>query len=88
MTMTHKTLRILVTHEEDMLVAQCLEHDICVQASDMETLQRRFEATIEAECDGGDLDAIPPAPEELRQKWDEAEAMESGLDNTEMRLAA
>ena len=30
--MEHKLIRILISKEEDMFVAQCLEHDIAVQA--------------------------------------------------------
>ena len=71
-----------------MYVAQCLEHDIAVQAADMATLQRRFEATVEAEAAMGDLDEIPPAPEEFHQKWDSAFTLESHVENAEMRLAA
>ena len=71
-----------------LFVAQCLEHDISVQAPDIETLQRRFEATIAAEAGTGNLEAIPPAPEGIQAKWNTAVAMVSNLDNAEMRLAA
>ena len=81
-------LRILVSREEDMLVAQCLEHDIAVQAPDIETLQRRFDATIEMEANAGTIDAIPPAPAHFHVLWDSAAAMTEHFHNAEMRLAA
>ncbi len=79
-------LRILVSREEDMFVAQCLEHDISVQAPDIETLQRRFEATLAAEA--GVIASIPPAPEHFHALWSEAGEMVAQFDNSEMRLAA
>ena len=86
--MTDRIVRVLLWKEEDVFLAQCLEHDICVQAPDIETLQRRFEATIAAEGGRGDLESIPPAPEDFQDKWASAEAVESDVENTEMRLAA
>lgn len=83
--MATQHLRILVTKEDDMFVAQCLEHDIAVQAPNMETLQRRFEATVLLE---GDLSQIEPAPEEFQRLWDEALELQSRFHNAEMRLAA
>ncbi len=71
-----------------MFVAQCLEHDIAVQAKDMDTLRTRFEATLMCEISDGNLDSIPPAPEEFFDIWDAAEKMEGDFDNAEMRLAA
>lgn len=68
-----------------MFVAQCLEHDIAVQAPNMETLQRRFEATVLLE---GDLSRIDAAPEPFHKLWDEALELQSRVQNAEMRLAA
>jgi hypothetical protein len=86
--MNHEHLRILVSHEEEMLVAQCLEHDICVQAADLETLQKRFAATLLIENQSGDLASIPPAPADFEQKWAQAEELESCMPNAEVRMAA
>ena len=86
--MENRIVRVLVWGEEDVFVAQCLEHDISVQAPDIETLQRRFEATVAAEGGMGDLESIPPAPEVFQAKWDAAIEMVSSVNNAEMRLAA
>jgi len=83
--MATQHLRVLVSKHEDMFVAQCLEHDIAVQAPDLTTLQRRFEATVEAE---GDLDCIEPAPQMFHDIWNAAQELESRIQNAEMRLAA
>lgn len=80
------TLRIVVFKEEDMFVAQCLEHDVAVQAPDMSTLQRRFEATLVHE--GAGLEQLPPAPDRFHKMWDEGLDLESKVGNAEMRLAA
>lgn len=71
-----------------MFVAQCLEHDVAVQAADIDILQRRFEETFAHEVSLGDLEAIGPAPEEFHAKWNEAKELESSVQNAEMRLAA
>jgi hypothetical protein len=82
----HKSLRVVVFREEDLYVAQCLEHDICVQADSLPKLQKRFEATLRLE--GDDLDLIDPAPPRFHDLWASAEALESEDAQTEMRLAA
>ena len=79
-------LRIVIFKQEDMYVAQCLEHDIMVQGPDMDTVKERFEATLELE--GDDLDSIPAAPEAFQKMWDAGLTLESKVDNAEMRLAA
>jgi hypothetical protein len=84
--LAHKSLRVVVFREEDVYVAQCLEHDICVQADSLPKLQKRFEATLRLE--GDDLDSIDPAPLRFHDLWVSAEALESEDVHTEMRLAA
>lgn len=81
-------LRILVSKDGDMFVAQCLEHDIAVQAEDIATLEKRLIATIEAECGMGTVCNIPAAPEEFHAMWDSARELQSTVDNAEVRLAA
>lgn len=88
--MAGKYVRVLVMASEGVFVAQGLEHDICVQAPDLDTLQRRFERACRAEAaihDNG-LDDIAPAPPEFHEKWDAARALGGAPENTEMRLAA
>lgn len=78
-----KTLRIVVFHEDGMLIAQCLEHDICTQGPDIETLKSRMDCLIQAElAEGQD---IRPAPDRFHQMWDEPPTNGAG-DN--YRLAA
>ena len=63
------TLRIIAFSEFDQWVAQCLEHDVCVQAPDLDTLRDRMEAafyaedTAQREAGKDGLSAIPAAPE-------------------------
>ena len=62
-------IRVVVFKEGDNWIAQCLEHDICVQAADLDTLRDRVDVAINAEhehCVSSGKDgfsAIPPAPE-------------------------
>ena len=42
-------IRVIAFQECDQWVAQCLEHDICAQAPDLDTLYARVEATLLAE---------------------------------------
>ena len=73
-----KELRIVVFKDGDVFVAQCLEHDICAQANDVNTLRHRMDAAIEAERDfartaGKPIsDIIAPAPQHFFDMWDKA----------------
>jgi len=60
------TLRIVTFMEGDIWVAQCLEHDVCVQASDLDTLRSRMEVAIQAEP----LADLPEAPAHFFGLWD------------------
>lgn len=88
--MSSETLRVLVMFTEGAFVAQCLEHDISVQAEDLDTLQSRFEDAVhlEAQSHGGKLDDIEPAPPEFFDKWEDARELGGAPENAEMRLAA
>ena len=70
---TSEMLRIVVTKEDDMLVAQCLEYDICTQAADIDTLKDRMGCLIQIERESGQ--AIDPAPERFHKMWDTATSM-------------
>jgi hypothetical protein len=67
-------ISIVVFREKDQFIAQGLEHDICVQASNMPNLRKRFERVALSSflaCEQEGLDfamSFPPAPREL---WDE-----------------
>ena len=61
-------LRILVVKSGKFFVAQCLEHDICTQASDIVQLQERMNALIEVELSSGQH--IDQAPERFHKMWE------------------
>jgi hypothetical protein len=70
------SIRVIAFQECDQWVAQCLEHDICAQAPDLDTLYARFEATLLAEdaalkeVGKSGIDALPRAPEHFFRLWD------------------
>lgn len=70
------SVRVIAFQECDQWVAQCLEHDICAQAADLDTLFARVEATLAAEYSalreaGKDgLNALPAAPEHFFRMWE------------------
>ena len=70
--------RVVVFHDGDTFVAQCLEHDICAQAPDLKSLRHRMDAAIEAEREfaraaGKSLaDTVGPAPRHYLAMWDKA----------------
>ena len=86
--MAHDMLRVLISNEGGVFVAQCLEHDVCVQGPDLATAQRRFEETLACEMADGHFDTIEPAPQEIQALWDDARTLGGSPENTEMRLAA
>lgn len=79
-------VRVLIFKQEDMYVAQCLEHDIAVQADDITTLQKRFETAMF--CESDELANIEPAPQSFFDSWDAAYTLGGDIPGTEMRLAA
>ena len=87
-------LRILVIRDGGMLVAQCLEHDICTQAEDIDQLQERMEKLIDLERaesvtrTGQDFGDIEPAPEEFHNMWDRAKMFVDNDSPFSMALAA
>jgi hypothetical protein len=56
-------IRIIAFREGDQWVAQCLEHDVCVQANDLKTLHARMDVALIVE----DIGELPPAPERFFQ---------------------
>jgi len=84
--MNSEFLRVLVIHVEDAFIAQCLEHDISVQATDLDTLQRRFETAVQLEHEN--LAEIDEAPAEFFRQWELARELGGAPENTQMRLAA
>ena len=62
------TLGVVVLRDDDLWVAQCLEHDIGAQAADVDTLMTRLEVVLKAEmkesmaAHGKPFAGIGPAP--------------------------
>jgi hypothetical protein len=83
-------VRVVAYKEGDTYVAQCLEHDICVQAPTLSALQRRFDKVIIASfcaCSENNTafnDAFPPAPREFWDMYDRAETL-VGLTDEDSR---
>ena len=78
---TSQAIRVVAFKDGDQWVAQCLEHDICATADDLETLQYRIEVAIEAESElckseGRDLSSLPPAPEHFSALWEKRPGFE------------
>ena len=71
-------LRVVIFREESAWIAQCLEHDICAQAGDINALRDRFLKTVECEIQDGNLDNIDPAPEKFFQMWDKSSSRKTG----------
>ena len=61
------TVRFVTFKEGEIWVARCLEHDVCVQATDLDSLGSRIEMALEAEAP---LDKLPQAPSHFFELWD------------------
>lgn len=62
-----KDLKVVIFKEADQWVAQCLDHDVCVQGPDLDTVRSRMEVALKAESP---LDKLPKAPEHFFKMWD------------------
>jgi hypothetical protein len=82
----NEQVRVLIFNTEGAWVAQCLEHDVSVQAESIDVLQRRFEDAMC--CESEHFDTIGAAPKHFFDQWDAARALSGAPENTEMRLAA
>lgn len=72
-----QVLRVLIFEEKfegkEMLAAQCLEKDICVQGKNLEELFKRLTATIYLEVPY--MGNIPSAPNKFLEMWKNGEAL-------------
>jgi hypothetical protein len=60
-------VRVVIFKDEDQWVAQCLEHDICVQAPCIDQIPPRMKTALELE--GVGLEGLPAAPDEFFKMW-------------------
>lgn len=87
-------LRILVIKDGDMLVAQCLEYDICTQAASFGDLQERMDVLLDLEAraglkeTGAEFGHVEVAPDEFHKMWDSAKAFEKSESGHRMAMAA
>jgi hypothetical protein len=75
-------LRVLIIQQDDGLwAAQCIDHDIVAQGDSIKDAKKAFERTIVGQIlfdikhGNTPLAAFPPAPEELRKIFDQAEEL-------------
>ena len=68
-------VRVIIFEEDGAYVAQCLEHDICAFAGDLDTLRGRFvslfifERNLSIDRNGAPFAGIDPAPEKFQGMW-------------------
>jgi hypothetical protein len=73
--MVPNPLNVVVFQECGAWVAHCVEVDICAQANDLKTLERRISMTIQLDLEesisrhGVPFGGIDPAPAHIREKW-------------------
>jgi hypothetical protein len=68
---TMTDLRILIYTKGDLYIAQCLEHDICVQSNDVDEIRNLMARQFEYEkSKAGGLEAVPAAPDRFFSDWD------------------
>ncbi len=80
-------IRIVVYKDEGIWVAQCLEHDVSVQADDLGTLKSRLDAALIAEAE--QLESIGAAPKFFFDLWEKRSTFKStGPENSVMAIAA
>jgi len=77
-----KTLRIVIYAEDGLLVAQCLEYDICTQAKDRNGLLERMNDLIGVEMEEMERTGqnIPPAPKPFHDLWNQKKPALSYMD--------
>ena len=72
-----ENINVIVFQEEGAWVAHCVEVDICVQAPDLTSLQRRLDLTVRAELHqsmqrfGRPFAGIARAPDYIRERWNQ-----------------
>lgn len=69
--MNSEKIRVVLIEEGGAWVAQCLEVDVRVQASDLDDVAGRLEVALrlESEAHDGDFSKIGPAPQYFQEMW-------------------
>ena len=86
------TIRVVVFQDDNLWVAQCLEHDIGAQAANVDALLTRLEVALKAEFKesmerhGKPFAGIDPAPERFHRMWDRRASVEFTLARLDDRL--
>lgn len=68
-------MRVLIKKDGPWWVARCLEHDIAVQARDLDLLQYELgrvlttQAVLDVKNDRIPFQSVPPAPADIEQRW-------------------
>lgn len=64
-------IRAVIFRENDVWVAQCLEHDLGTQANTIEMLHQRLDTTLIATLreNGGSFTTIPETPAYFGSMW-------------------
>ncbi len=97
--MVQTQVRVVIFQDEREWIAQCLEHDICAQASTLDEVVYRFHLTIAAERDyaithnRAPFEGIGQAPPHFHKLYENAggtyaPSMSSLTNNVSMKLAA
>lgn len=74
--MADEALRVVFLNRDGLWIAQCLEHDICVQATDLDEVKERLEMAMEFEVENAKSKGvepyvrIPPAPKMFSDLWE------------------
>jgi len=91
-------MRVVVFKEENLWVAQALEHDICAQAADLKTVRARLQMTVSLEraysaSSGKEpFEGIEAAPKHFHDLWQKSseftDSSSDDDDGIEMALCA
>jgi hypothetical protein len=81
-------IRIVVFQDQGQWVAQCLEHDVCVQAPRIDQIPPRMEVALELEFEARALDDLPPAPDQFFKMWETRSDFKYSSSDFEMALCA
>lgn len=82
-------VRVVVFKDQDQWVAQCLEHDICVQAPHIDQIPPRMKSALWLEIDARGLEKLPRAPDQFFKMWEQrSELFKYSGSDCEMALCA